>query len=372
MARLFGVVLLLALLIPGAAHARPTDAGITVVSMRQAADRADGRMVDAVLTTDAIFAGGARVPVTVRIYLPAGYRPGTAKRYPVLYLLHGGAGAFSDWSVNGDVAGVIAKAHSGFDGIVVMPEGGRSGWYSDWPGRTDGGFAPHWETFHVAQLVPWVDATFATIADRRGRAIAGPSMGGLGTLHYAARHPEAFGLVGAMSAGTDLRLDWAQDIISNSGWQSGASIGLTGLADGAYRVNRYAGGALDVDQHHQKLYRLDTVLGPHTTVGGRYDWPAANPTALAQRGAYRPYANRLVLYAGGCEGRAPCSPTDGETGIGAANLAFHTLLTSSGVPHRYCTNAAGHVWPAWQADLADFLRFAYGPATHAPTMPCWS
>ena len=96
----------------------------------------------------------------------------------------------------------VAGTLPGFDGIVVMPAGGRAGWYSDWPGRTDGNFAPLWETFHVHQLVPWVDANFNTSGTRSGRAVAGLSMGGYGALRYAGRHPHLFSAVGAFSAGT--------------------------------------------------------------------------------------------------------------------------------------------------------------------------
>lgn len=66
-----------------------------------------------------------------------------------------------------------------------MPEGGRVGWYADWYGETDGHFSPQWETFHVRQLIPWIDANFDTKATREGRALVGLSMGGLGTVRAA-------------------------------------------------------------------------------------------------------------------------------------------------------------------------------------------
>ena len=49
-----------------------------------------------------------------------------------------------------------------------------------------------WETFHIDQIVPWVDANLRTIRSRAGRAIAGLSQGGFGALSYAARHPDLF------------------------------------------------------------------------------------------------------------------------------------------------------------------------------------
>jgi S-formylglutathione hydrolase FrmB len=80
----------------------------------------------------------------------------------------------------------------------------QAGWYSDWKGETDGHFAPQWETYHITQLVPFIDANFNTIKNRSGRAIAGASMGGFGALKYAGRFPGVFSAVGSFSGGTDL------------------------------------------------------------------------------------------------------------------------------------------------------------------------
>jgi S-formylglutathione hydrolase FrmB len=313
------------------------------------------RLVDATMNTAAIFTprgattpADVSVPVKVRFLLPAGYDPGRAEPYDVLYLLHGGAGTWSDWSGAGDVVNTLAAAETDFDGIVVMPEGGRAGWYSDWPGRTDGNFAPQWETFHVGQLVPWVDANFNTSGDRSGRAIAGLSMGGYGALRYAGRFPAVFGAVGAFSAGTDIDQPGARTIISDSMWQAGAAVDLTGLVDGNFRVNPPWFSGLDPVQ-----YRMETIFGPES------GWPARNPMDLAA--AYNAYDGRLGLYAGGLEG------SGGETQIGEWNLAFHQRLSSPGidVDHRWCGGAGGHDFTSWKAYLTDFVDYAYGTTPSA-------
>src|SRR5690606_6712648 len=203
----------------------PNSHGLTVVSGPTAVPGKPNQY-DITVRTAAVFTprgtpttpSDVSVPVKVRVLLPAGYDPDRAQPYDVLYLLHGGGGTYADWSTWGDVAGNLP----GFDGIVVMPEGGRAGWYSDWPGRTAGNFAPLWETFHVHQLVPWVDANFNTSGTRSGRAVAGLSMGGYGALRYAGRHPHLFSAVGAFSAGTDINPPGARKIISDSMWQAGA------------------------------------------------------------------------------------------------------------------------------------------------------
>jgi S-formylglutathione hydrolase FrmB len=325
----------------------PNSHGITLASWTQVTANepaSQPRLIDATVRTAKIFRPGTSpsidpttVPVKVRILLPAGYDADRAQAYPVLYLLHGGAGGYADWSgTNGDVENIVDR--SPFRGIVVMPEGGRAGWYSNWRGETDGRFAPQWEDFHVRQLVPWIDANFNTVADRSGRGIAGLSMGGLGTLMYAGRFTDVFSRVGSMSAGTDLNEPGAQQIVADSMWQAGAAIGWTGLLDGSYRVTDSTQG------------RMETVFGP---AGANGRWDSQNPSRMAA--AYNAYDTRFGLYTGTGTG-----PTDGETQIGRWNDRFHDRLTAAGVQHRYCRGTGSHSWGYWRADLADFLAYAYG------------
>ena len=77
----------------------------------------------------------------------------------------------------------------------MLPEGGAVGFYSDWRNGGRGG-APAWETFHLRELRGLLERDFG--AGRR-RAIAGLSMGGLGAMAYAARHPGLFGAAASFS-----------------------------------------------------------------------------------------------------------------------------------------------------------------------------
>ena len=52
--------------------------------------------------------------------------------------------------------------------------------------------------------MPWVDATYRTVAAKRGRAIAGLSMGGYGALSYAARHPGTFAAAASFSGALEV------------------------------------------------------------------------------------------------------------------------------------------------------------------------
>ena len=82
-----------------------------------------------------------------------------------------------------------------------MPDAGfdndGGSWFTNWVDHRRRS-ARKWETFHVDQLIPWVDANLRTIATRRGRAIAGLSQGGFGAMSYAARHPDLFVSVGVV------------------------------------------------------------------------------------------------------------------------------------------------------------------------------
>jgi diacylglycerol O-acyltransferase/trehalose O-mycolyltransferase len=124
----------------------------------------------------------------VRLLTPQGWESGRqSRRWPVLYLLHGCCDSYDSWSRSTDIDELAALRHV----LVVMPEGGPVGFYSDWRGR-----GPAWETFHLTELRELLERDYG--AGRR-RAIAGLSMGGLGAMGYAARHPGMFGAAASFS-----------------------------------------------------------------------------------------------------------------------------------------------------------------------------
>ena len=175
---------------PGAASAADNGNGLTVVDSGEI----NGRLSYYRFSTTAIGWNPA-----VNVLLPDGYHDGDA-RYPVLYLLHGGNEDFRTFDTQHD----IQKLTAGRDLIVVMPDA-STGWYSD---PVSSNLGPrNWETFHIDQLLPWIDANFRTHPDARGRAVAGFSMGGFGSLKYAARHRDLFCSVSAHSGPPSLRRD---------------------------------------------------------------------------------------------------------------------------------------------------------------------
>lgn len=122
--------------------------------------------------------------------LPADYRTSTTTRYPVLYLLHGHGGHYTDWPTRSNIADYAAQYRM----IVVMPEGNNS-WYVDGARGTD----DKYESYILRELMPDVDKRFRTIQSRYGRAIAGLSMGGYGAIKFGLKYPSAFVFAASMS-----------------------------------------------------------------------------------------------------------------------------------------------------------------------------
>ncbi len=139
-----------------------TGHGISVVGQTT-----HGREVDLQVTTTAV--SGQH---EIRIVLPEGYDDHPAARYPVLYLFHGALAGPSSWTDAPGQAGAITDP---YPMITVIPDGGLKGWFLNW--QSCASICPqNWETFHLNQLVPWIDANLHTVADRSGRAVAGLSM----------------------------------------------------------------------------------------------------------------------------------------------------------------------------------------------------
>lgn len=137
----------------------------------------------------------------VNVLLPDDYYANPTRRYPVMYLFHGGAQDFRKFHMEDDIFGLTVNRKV----IVVMPDGGTAGWHCN-PVRSMSG-AKNWETFHMNQLIPWIDANFRTFAEYDGRAVSGFSMGGFGAWKYTAKYYGHFCSVSAHSGPASLRRD---------------------------------------------------------------------------------------------------------------------------------------------------------------------
>jgi S-formylglutathione hydrolase FrmB len=124
------------------------------------------------------------------VILPADYDASRNTRYPVLYLLHGLDGHYSDWISHTNIADYASE----YSLIIVMPEG-NDGWYTDSATvATD-----KYESYILKELLPDVEARYRTIQARYGRAIAGLSMGGYGAIKFGLKSPQTFAFAASMS-----------------------------------------------------------------------------------------------------------------------------------------------------------------------------
>ncbi len=120
------------------------------------------------------------------------------EKRPVLYLLHGAGGGFTDWASKVPSIKTLADDHNI---IIVCPDGASTSWYFDSPVDDN----MKYETYISKELIEALDQKYKTIAEKRGRAITGLSMGGHGALYLAFKHQDIWGAAGSMSGGVDIR-----------------------------------------------------------------------------------------------------------------------------------------------------------------------
>ena len=329
---LFVVGLVAVLAGTGTGHARPVAAAPTAAPLADGsgihvvdATWVDSRKVDVTVSTAAL-----SMPVHVLVIVPADYFTQPATRYPSVYLLNGcNAGhpytglEYMSWE-----AGLHVEATTtAVPAIFVMPEGGAGGFYTNWVHAGTMG-QPQWETFHVDELVPWIDQNFRTIADRAHRGIMGISMGGFGSMSYPARHPDLFGVAASLSGAADTTTppDVAEPI-------SSVVVGACAASDGGDG---------------------NSTFGSHTD--DELNWRAHDPAQLVEN-----YANTsLYLYTGnGTPG--PLDPPGATTDLieqlaHQSTLGFMAALQAVGGSATLDDYGPGtHTVPYWQRDFADAL-----------------
>jgi len=245
-------------------------------------------------------------PLPYNVILPADYKSEAAKqkRYPVLYLLHGLMGSADNW--------VSERAHlaehaAPYPFIIVVPEG-RNAWY------TDSATAPadKFESYIVKELIPDVDTRFRTLRAREGRAIAGLSMGGYGSLKFGLKHPSLFAFAGSLSGA-----------LGAAAWLPDEKLPAF-VRPSIARVYGPAGEPDNETRKANDIFRLVRELTPEQT------------KALP------------FLY-------LDCGTEDFLIGD---NRAFSALLIEKKVPHEFRQLPGGHTWPYWERQVQEILKLA--------------
>jgi len=262
----------------------------------------------------------AKATVSYHLFTPAAYDREPARRFPVVYWLHGSGGGLPGIPKVAAHFAAAIEAGATPPCLVVFVNGMPNGMYVDWK---DG--STPLETVIVKDLVPHIDATFRTRATREGRLLDGYSMGGYGAARLGFKYPELFHAVSIMGAGP-LQAD---------------------LLDDAPRAGRRRAGEV-----FAQVYGGDPEY-----------FRRVSPRALAEQHAVGGLARHAEAIARGSLIRLVCGDED-ETF--ASNRDFHEHLERLGIPHTWTvlTGVDHHPLRTLEA-LGDsnwaFYRQAFGP-----------
>lgn len=227
------------------------------------------------------------------VVTPTSYkRSGPA--FPVVYLLHGYSGKYSDWAIKDPDLQKLADENRL---MIVCPDAAFSSWYFDSP--LD--LTMHYETNIANEIPAYIDSVYNTIKDRKGRAITGLSMGGHGGLFLGFRHANFFGACGSMSGALDIShlrgydvekrlgdtvvnqqkyIDWSVvNVIEKYPADSIAIIFDCGTEDGFINVNR---------RTHKKMLDLK-IPHDYTERPGKHDWDYWNEAIKYQLLFFKEY-----------------------------------------------------------------------------------
>ena len=135
------------------------------------------------------------------VYLPPKYD--AAKKYPVLYLLHGIGGDEREWlhGVPNVILDNLIADGKAVPMIIVMPNG-RAQENDRAEGNIMAAF-PAFANFEydlIKDLAPFIEAKYSVQADKFHRAVAGLSMGGGQSLNFGLAHMDVFAYVGGFSS----------------------------------------------------------------------------------------------------------------------------------------------------------------------------
>ena len=162
------------------------------------------RVNGGVVVTDSLRSEVLGAQVKFNVYLPDGFK-NSDRKYPVVYLLHGLYGTYTNWEEGMKMKGVADELIASGEAVpmvIIMPNAGHpdvhhvQNGYFNMPGW-------NYEDFFFKELIPAVEAKYRCIGDKGPRAEMGLSLGGGGSTVYAQRHPDMFSSGYAMSAWLD-------------------------------------------------------------------------------------------------------------------------------------------------------------------------
>jgi len=221
--------------------------------------------------------------------LPAAYDAQPARRFPVLYWLHGlGQNEQSFVSAGGStVLDDLRSRGTVGNFIVVTPDGGRSFYLNSRDGHN------RYEDFFIREFLPAMERRYRIQAGRSTRGVSGVSMGGFGALHFGLKYPELFGSASAHSAAV---------------MQEPPAVMTTGA----------------------RLGFFEEIFGRPVD---RAYWERESLFTLASRA---PAAQKWKIY-------FDCGSED-DFGFDEGNRALDHTLTADGIAHEFHLYPGGHGW----------------------------
>jgi S-formylglutathione hydrolase FrmB len=247
-------------------------------------------------------------PVRYCVMLPPDYEKNSAKKYPVLYFLHG-LGEDEQILMRSGAWGLIEdlrRAHKIGDFLLIAPQGRATFFINPARGQN------RYSDFFLSGFVPYIESQYRISRNRNFRGITGLSMGGYGALRFAFAHPELFSSVSAQSPA--LITDSPKDL----------SEGLDEAGPLADLLGDVFGNPIDV---------------PH--------WRQNDPFVLAQKNRIR-FANQHIYI--------NCGQQD-EYGFAEGASKLHKQLESEKVRHEFHLYPGGHDADYFLSHFGETMEF---------------
>ena len=247
-------------------------------------------------------------PVRYCVMLPPSYETDAHKKYSALYFLHG-LGENEQTLLRSGGWGLIEdlrQQHKIGDFILVAPEGHGSFFINSADGHD------RYSDFLLTEFIPYIEARYRIIHDRKARGVTGLSMGGYGALRAAFAHPDLFGSVSAQSPA----------LITETPQQMNADLRDAG------RLAQLLGG----------------VFGNPINVA---HWNANNPFVLARQNRVQIKAQAIYINCG----------AEDEYGFAEGASKIHKQLLAEGVRHEFHLYPGGHDAEYFLGHLGETMEF---------------
>jgi enterochelin esterase-like enzyme len=293
----------------------------------------------------------------IYVYTPPDYEKSPTKRYPVLYLQHGGGEDERVWTEMGRTNVILDNllAEGKITPFIVVMETSAVGGPGPGPGRgaapgapADAGRgagapgAPRGAMFGmggpgggaygqlmVKDLIPWVDSNFRTLADQPHRAMAGLSMGGMQTRMVTLANLDKFSHIGLFSGGT-ISMD---DVNNTAGFKE--KVKLVFVSYGSREIGANRGGG----------------RGPGAAA------PAPAPADASRAGA-----------AAAPQGERRAGP-GAMGGFGANPQASIDALKAAGINAAfYVSPLTAHEFQSWRRSLREYALLLFKDRPKAPAV----